>query len=89
MSPTTNREIRDLGIECIPHWSADSPEDRIKYGTGVFIRDFEGDVNEVSIDVRASPVHFRRQILKTPSIVRKHRSFASCCGSGVESIPEG
>jgi hypothetical protein len=35
-------EVRDLGIGCIPHWSADSRRIAYsKYGQGVFIRDFE------------------------------------------------
>ncbi len=52
-------EVRDLGIGCIPHWSADGR--RIgysKYGQGVFVRDFELDSEEESIDPQGWAIDF-------------------------------
>lgn len=52
-------EVRDLGIGCIPHWSADGQ--RIcysKYGRGVFIRNFEGDAEEELIDRQGWAIEF-------------------------------
>ena len=52
-------EVRDLGIGCIPHWSADGRQLAYsKYGQGVFIRNFEGAVNEDSIDRSGWAIHF-------------------------------
>ena len=52
-------EVRDLGIGCIPHWSADSRRIAYsKYGQGVFVRDFELDSEEESIDAQGWAIDF-------------------------------
>ena len=52
-------EVRDLGVGCIPHWSADGRRFAYsKYGRGVFIRDFEGDGEAESIDPQGWAIHF-------------------------------
>ncbi len=52
-------EVRDLGFGCIPHWSADGRRIAYsKYGQGVFIRDFQGDAEEESIDRLGWAIHF-------------------------------
>ncbi|MEK6258773.1 MAG: hypothetical protein AABP62_09135 [Planctomycetota bacterium] len=59
-------EVRDLGIGCIPHWSADGRRIAYsKYGRGVFLRDFEGDAEEESIDPQGWAIHFSTDGLKT------------------------
>ena len=59
-------EVRDLGIGCIPHWSADGRRIAYsKYGRGVFIRDFEGAAEEESIDVQGWAIHFSTDGKKT------------------------
>ncbi|MFM9962215.1 MAG: hypothetical protein ACKV2Q_13455 [Planctomycetaceae bacterium] len=52
-------EVRDLGIGCIPHWSADSRRIAYsKYSQGVFVRDFELDSEEESIDPQGWAIEF-------------------------------
>jgi Tol biopolymer transport system component/Ca2+-binding EF-hand superfamily protein len=52
-------EVRDLGIGCIPQWSADGRKIAFsRYGRGVFIRNFEGDADEQSIDPRGWAIEF-------------------------------
>ena len=52
-------EVRDLGIGCIPQWSADGRRIAYsKYGRGVFIRNFEGDAEEESIDRQGWGIEF-------------------------------
>lgn len=52
-------EVRDLGIGCIPHWSADGKKIAYsRYGRGVFIRNFEGDADESSVDPRGWAIEF-------------------------------
>lgn len=52
-------EVRDLGIGCIPQWSADGKKIAYsRYGRGVFIRNFEGEADEVSIDPRGWAIEF-------------------------------
>ena len=52
-------EVRDLGIGCIPQWSADGKKiGYSRYGRGVFIRNFEGDAEEQSIDPRGWAIEF-------------------------------
>ncbi len=52
-------EVRDLGIGCIPHWSADSRRIAYsKYNQGVFVRDFELDSEEESIDPQGWAIEF-------------------------------
>jgi TolB protein len=52
-------EVRDLGIGCIPQWSADGTKiGYSRYGRGVFIRNFEGDANEQSIDPSGWAIEF-------------------------------
>lgn len=52
-------EVRDLGIGCIPHWSADGSRIAYsKYGGGVFVRDFELDSEEESIDRQGWAIDF-------------------------------
>ena len=59
-------EVRDLGIGCIPHWSADGRRIAYsKYGQGVFIRNFEGDAEEESIDPQGWAIEFSIDGLKT------------------------
>lgn len=62
-------EVRDLGIGCIPHWSADGRRIAFsRYGQGVFIRDFEGDDEEQSIDRSGWAIEFSPDGLKTAYI---------------------
>jgi len=52
-------EVRDLGIGCIPQWSADGK--RIgysRYGRGVFVRNFEGNAEEQLIDPQGWAIEF-------------------------------
>ena len=60
------QEVRDLGIGCIPHWSADGK--RIgysKYSEGVFIRDFDQEEAKAElIDAHGWSIHFARDGLK-------------------------
>lgn len=59
-------EVLDLGIGCIPHWSADGRRIAYsRYGQGVFIRDFVGNGNEVRIDPRGWAIHFSTDGTKT------------------------
>ncbi|MDB5384651.1 MAG: translocation protein TolB [Planctomycetaceae bacterium] len=52
-------EVRDLGIGCIPQWSADGKKIAYsRYGRGVFIRNFEGDANDESIDPHGWAIEF-------------------------------
>lgn len=52
-------EVRDLGIGCIPQWSVDGTKiGYSRYGRGVFIRNFEGDAEERSIDPRGWAIEF-------------------------------
>lgn len=52
-------EVRDLGIGCIPHWSADGRRIAYsKYNQGVFVRDFELDSEEESIDPQGWAIEF-------------------------------
>jgi TolB protein len=52
-------EVRDLGIGCIPQWSPDGKKIGFsRYGRGVFIRNFEGDADEQSIDSRGWAIEF-------------------------------
>jgi TolB protein len=47
-------EIRDLGVGCMPNWSADGKRIAYcRYGEGVFIRSFEEDSNEEELIDRA------------------------------------
>lgn len=48
-----------MGIGCIPQWSADGKKiGYSRYGRGVFIRNFEGEADEVSIDPRGWAIEF-------------------------------
>jgi Tol biopolymer transport system component/Ca2+-binding EF-hand superfamily protein len=52
-------EVRDLGIGCIPQWSADGKKIAYsRYGRGVFIRNFEGDADVQSIDSQGWAIEF-------------------------------
>ena len=53
-------EIRDLGVGCMPNWSADGRRIAYcKYGQGVFIRDFEGNgADEELIDRQGWAIQF-------------------------------
>lgn len=52
-------EVRDLGIGCIPQWSADGKKIAYsRYGRGVFIRNFEGDADEKLIDPQGWAIEF-------------------------------
>ena len=52
-------EVRDLGIGCIPQWSADGKKIAYsRYGRGVFVRNFEGDADEKLIDPRGWAIEF-------------------------------
>ncbi|MBI3865175.1 MAG: PD40 domain-containing protein [Planctomycetia bacterium] len=52
-------EVRDLGIGCIPQWSADGKKIGFsRYGRGVFIRNFEGNADEQSIDPLGWAIEF-------------------------------
>jgi Tol biopolymer transport system component len=52
-------EVRDLGIGCIPHWSADGKKlAYCRYYRGVFIRNFEGDPEEQLIDAEGWAIEF-------------------------------
>jgi len=53
-------DVRDLGMGCIPHWSADGRKIAYsKYNFGVFIRDVDADPDdEESIDRRGWAIHF-------------------------------
>ena len=63
-------EVRDLGIGCIPHWSADSRRIAYsKYGQGVFIRDFELDSDEESLDPQGWAIEFSPDGRKTAYVV--------------------
>ncbi|MBC7822000.1 MAG: PD40 domain-containing protein, partial [Planctomycetaceae bacterium] len=63
-------EVRDLGIGCIPHWSADSRRIAYsKYGQGVFVRDFELDSEEESIDPQGWAIEFSPDGRKTAYLV--------------------
>ena len=68
----TTKEVRDLGIGCIPNWSADGRQIAFsKYVGGVFIRDFEGSpVREVSIDPQGWAIQFSPDGLKTAYVNR-------------------
>jgi Ca2+-binding EF-hand superfamily protein len=61
------KEVRDLGIGCIPNWSADGRKIAFsRYGRGVFIRNFEGmPVREESIDPQGWAIQFSPDGLKT------------------------
>lgn len=60
------KEVRDLGIGCIPNWSADGRKIALsKYGRGVFVRNFEGAAEEVSIDPQGWAIQFSPDGLKT------------------------
>ena len=61
------REVRDLGIGCIPGWSADGRQIAYsRYGEGVFIRDFEGkEPNVQQIDRAGWSIRFSPDGLKT------------------------
>ena len=60
-------EVRDLGVGCIPNWSADGRKIALsKYSGGVFIRDFEGQpAREESIDPQGWAIQFSPDGLKT------------------------
>lgn len=60
-------EIRDLGIGCMPNWSADGKQVAYcRYGQGVFIRNFEGDgKDEESIDPQGWAIQFSKDGLHT------------------------
>jgi len=52
-------EVRDFGIGCSPHWSSDSRRVAYsKYNQGVFVRDFELDSEEESIDPQGWAIEF-------------------------------
>ena len=53
-------EIRDLGVGCMPNWSADGRRVAYcKYGQGVFIRNFEGSgTDEQRIDQQGWAIQF-------------------------------
>jgi Ca2+-binding EF-hand superfamily protein len=52
-------EVRDLGIGCIPQWSADGKKTAYsRYGRGVFIRNFEGDPDVQLIDPQGWAIEF-------------------------------
>lgn len=52
-------EVRDFGIGCSPHWSSDSRRIAYsKYNQGVFVRDFELDSEEESIDPQGWAIEF-------------------------------
>ncbi|MBC7817184.1 MAG: PD40 domain-containing protein, partial [Planctomycetaceae bacterium] len=52
-------EVRDLGIGCIPHWSADGKKIAYsRYGRGVFLRNFEGDAEAELIDRQGWAIEF-------------------------------
>lgn len=61
------KEVRDLGIGCIPNWSADGRKIALsKYGRGVFVRNFEGAAaEEISIDPQGWAIQFSPDGLKT------------------------
>lgn len=61
------KEVRDLGIGCIPNWSADGRRIALsRYGRGVFIRDFEGTpAREELIDSQGWAIQFSPDGLKT------------------------
>jgi len=67
-----SKEVRDLGIGCIPNWSADGRRIALsRYGRGVFIRDFEGQpVREESIDPQGWAIQFSPDGLKTAYVKR-------------------
>ncbi|MEK6258632.1 MAG: EF-hand domain-containing protein [Planctomycetota bacterium] len=68
------KEVRDLGIGCIPNWSADGRKIALsRYGKGVFIRDFEGTpVREESIDPQGWAIMFSPDGLKTAYVKRRN-----------------
>lgn len=53
-------EIRDLGVGCIPHWSADSQQIGFsRYGGGVWVRNVEDDTEPAElVDPRGWSIHF-------------------------------
>jgi Tol biopolymer transport system component len=61
------KEVRDLGIGCIPNWSADGRRIALsRYGRGVFLRDFEGSpAREELIDPQGWAIQFSPNGLKT------------------------
>ena len=61
------KEVRDLGVGCIPGWSADGRKIALsKYSGGVFIRDFEGTPpREELIDQQGWAIQFSPDGLKT------------------------
>ncbi len=61
------REVRDLGVGCIPNWSADGRKIALsKYSGGVFVRDFqETPAREESIDPQGWAIQFSPDGLKT------------------------
>lgn len=66
-------EVVDLGIGCIPHWSADSRRIAYsKYGKGVFVRDFELDSEEESIDPLGWAIEFSPDGQKTAHLVNNN-----------------
>ncbi len=66
-------EVRDLGIGCIPHWSADSRRIAYsKYGSGVFVRDFELDSEEETIDPQGWAIEFSPDGRKTAYVVSRN-----------------
>ena len=58
-------ELKDLGIGCIPHWSADGRQiGYSKYGKGVFIRTIDAPEEEISVDPQGWSIHFSYDGLK-------------------------
>jgi hypothetical protein len=66
-------EVRDLGIGCIPQWSVDGTKiGYSRYGRGVFIRNFEGDAEERSIDPRGWAIEFAPDGKQTAYVLRSN-----------------
>ncbi len=64
-------EIRDLGVGCIPHWSADGKKIGFsRYSGGVYVRDFEDDTASAElVDSQGWSIQFSRDGSKAAWVI--------------------
>ena len=81
-------EVRDLGIGCIPHWSADGK--RVGYSSysgGVYVRNFDED-NELAelVDARGWSIQFSRDGLKAAYVMSGNNFIIYDIASGEKRL---